>query len=599
MIQSSHYARLGSRLQSLDLSEVARALHGSLSSPNSAKLLKAVESEDWVAATTIKCDPRDYLSAASYMQDAIPASLLKKAEDLPLEVDRQAATYEKWIAAEYDCFRTNQRLYRFRKGMVHHLPSDIAVHHHLDGVRKIVESWIGYGPPRSLELGFSPGSTLTDRGRKATIAHKISNSPSVTPQFDTAGYPLFVGTLWHHNMVDAGKTPVIVQGGEYFTVPKTSWVERAAELQPSLPCSVQLAYGRKLREKLRSNTGLSLNGTVAYQGFGWDMSKAQEVHREVARRASVDRSFCTIDLSSASDTIARECVRLLLPPLWYRHLDGIRTHKVLIPKGLGHDGYRVLEKFSSMGNGFTFELETILFAAVACYVSRRAGYWGELGFDVFVYGDDIIVRDELYGDVESILVFLGFTVNAEKSFKGNHPFRESCGGDFFNGVNVRPTNLGKVNDLEASEIITVVNKIKRCSERAEAACGSNLNRLWFHLLAYLPRGVRNVRGPEWLGDSVIYDPLPGSWTTRCDGFATDIKCILTVADEAWLPWHLFDEATQLAVAVLGFGDGRRGLLPRNPKLYLEFGWTTLSLVSAPTCVDPRIDKALSDFRKWK
>lgn len=589
----------GLATQSLDLVAIARALHGSLDSPNSAKLLNAVESGDWEAVATMKCDPRGYLTAADYMRDAIPASLLKKAEDLPLETDRKAATYEKWLAAEYECFRTNQRLYRFQKGMIHHHPLDIAVSGHIDQIRKIIESWIGRKPSSSLELGFSPGSTLSDRGRKATIAHKISNRPSVTPQYDARGYPIFVGTMWHHNMVDAGLQPLIVEGGEYFTVPKTALVDRAAELQPSLLSSVQLAYGRDLRKKVRSNTGLSLHGTVAYQGFGWDLTKAQDIHREVAMRASVDSSFCTVDLVSASDMQARLCVKVLLPAGWYHHLDGARTHKVKVPHGDKHDGYRVLEKFSSMGNGFTFELETIIFAAIACYVTRRAGYWGELGFDVFVYGDDIIIRDELYDDLIAILAFFGFKVNSEKSFKGKHPFRESCGGDFFNGVNVRPTNLERVNDLETSEVITIINKVKHCSERAEAACGSNLNRLWFHLLSCLPRGIRGIRGPADFGDNVIYDPVQGNWITDCDGYVTRIQCLVPNADEAWVPWHRFDNPTILAVAVLGFGDGLRGLLPRDPFTTLSIGWTTLSLVSAPACVDPRIEKAQRVFRKWK
>lgn len=580
MYQSSHFSWLGDRKSSFDLKALASAMHYSLSSANSKTLLEKVEAEDWLAVVSIRCDPRDYPSPSSYFRDAIPASFLKKLVDLPLGLDVEAATFNKWISSENKCFKTNQRLYPFLAGKIHHLPSDRAISRHLSGIRKIIKSWIGESPPREIELSFSKGSTLTERGQLATIAHKIRKSPSSTPQLDNIGYPHFVGTLWHHNMVDAGLTPLSVPGGEYFTVPKTSLIRRSAELQPTLNLSLQLGIGKALRARLRANTGLTLLSGIPAKGPGWDLRRAQAIHSEVACRASVDQSFCTIDLSSASDTISKVLVESLIPASWFRLMDGARTHRVLLPKERG-GGYRYLEKFSSMGNGFTFELETIIFAAVACYVSRHEAYWGELGFDVFVYGDDIIVRDELYLKMKSILVFLGFELNTEKSFFGSHPFRESCGGDFFNGVNVRCTNLEKHDNLSTSEVVSTVNQVKHLCERFESVSLSGLNRVWFKLLEYLPSGIRRLRGPALLGDTVVYDPDEGSWIIRRTPYVVEVMTLQGDPCDAWIPWHRFDPATCLATAVLGFGDGFKGLLPKNPALKLKTQWTTLSCVSAP------------------
>jgi hypothetical protein len=93
-----------------------------------------------------------------------------------------------------------------------------------------------------------------------------------------------------------------------------------------------------------------------------------------------------------------------------------------------------LEKFSSMGNGYTFPLETLIFYAIAF------GVCVELGIpthDVRAYGDDIICPTQAYPLLAEVLTHLGFDVNRKKSFSEG-PFRESCGADYFQGIDIRP-----------------------------------------------------------------------------------------------------------------------------------------------------------------
>jgi hypothetical protein len=93
------------------------------------------------------------------------------------------------------------------------------------------------------------------------------------------------------------------------------------------------------------------------------------------------------------------------------------------------------EKFSSMGNGFTFPLETLIFWSLAASCC-------ESDVEASAFGDDLIVPTYAYGLLTEVLRSAGFLVNQTKSFhKG--PFRESCGKDYFRGTDVRPAYMSK------------------------------------------------------------------------------------------------------------------------------------------------------------
>jgi len=153
----------------------------------------------------------------------------------------------------------------------------------------------------------------------------------------------------------------------------------------------------------------------------------QTIQQRRAREGSLHGGFATIDLSSASDTIARQLVRFLLPSEWYSLLSAGCSRSYTY-KGEEH----YLEHFSSMGNGFTFPLESAIFWCLSQSVSSHGS--------VTVFGDDIICRTK---DVESVIEILqtaGFSVNGKKShFTG--PFRESCGADYLRGIDIRPVYI--------------------------------------------------------------------------------------------------------------------------------------------------------------
>jgi hypothetical protein len=158
--------------------------------------------------------------------------------------------------------------------------------------------------------------------------------------------------------------------------------------------------------------------------FGIDLRKGQTVNDRAAMLASRgETSDVTVDMERASDCTAFNAVGLLFPWEWFEFLNTFRSVGYT---GAFGDGW--YHKFSSMGNGCTFVIETIIFWAAAVAVGAN---------HPLVYGDDVIIPGEQFPEFERLINFLGFTINGEKSFTEG-PFRESCGGDYFDGIRVTP-----------------------------------------------------------------------------------------------------------------------------------------------------------------
>lgn len=203
-------------------------------------------------------------------------------------------------------------------------------------------------------------------------------------------------------------------------VAKNSQTMRPISIQSAASIATQLCVGRFFERRLKR--------------WGIDISVQQDIHRSMV----LTKDICTIDLKSASSLWSVKAVMLLLEPKWFRLLDSLRAQRI-------QSGERSFPShtFSAMGNGFTFPLETILFAAIvrACY--RLFGVpliQDGPNRNYSVFGDDIIVVKDVYDQVVRALTTLGLEVNSNKSFKEG-PFRESCGVDAYEGVDIRPVYL--------------------------------------------------------------------------------------------------------------------------------------------------------------
>jgi hypothetical protein len=105
----------------------------------------------------------------------------------------------------------------------------------------------------------------------------------------------------------------------------------------------------------------------------------------------------------------------------------------------------LLKKFSTMGSANTFPVESLVFLCVALAAVATKRGWRRirredlesLSEEVAVFGDDIVIPVDSRELFVHALEVLYFKVNDTKSFwSGN--FRESCGIDAFNGINVTP-----------------------------------------------------------------------------------------------------------------------------------------------------------------
>ena len=118
-------------------------------------------------------------------------------------------------------------------------------------------------------------------------------------------------------------------------------------------------------------------------------------------------------------------------------MTGVQTCALPISYTYKGSSPKRLEQFSSMGNGFTFPLETLLFyslaRAVLKYMHASAEEWDMLS----VYGDDITLPSRCFSLLTEVFTECGFLVNSRKSFSDG-PFRESCGADYLRSIDIRP-----------------------------------------------------------------------------------------------------------------------------------------------------------------
>lgn len=189
------------------------------------------------------------------------------------------------------------------------------------------------------------------------------------------------------------------QGSRFSTVPKNNEKRRPINVEPFGNIIVQRAIGNWIRGEIKAI-------------FGVDLLTCQQVHRKLISDVS---RWATIDLKDASDSILLKLCRFLLPDRVYRFIESSRSQMIY---GLDGD-YHLVNKVSSMGNGFTFELMTLILLAVSRQLDSSAS----------VFGDDIIIAPERAEELIGLLNRVGFVVNVDKTFITG-PFRESCGANY-------------------------------------------------------------------------------------------------------------------------------------------------------------------------
>lgn len=187
-------------------------------------------------------------------------------------------------------------------------------------------------------------------------------------------------------------------GSRFATVPKNNDKRRPINIEPFANLICQASLGDFFRRTLK-------------EYYAQDLDSLQDVHRKRIR----DLEYATIDLKNASDGISLSLVQFLLPKGVVKLIEQARSEFILGPDR----NYYQLKKVSSMGNGFTFELMSLIFTALCRVLDCTSS----------VYGDDIIIKRDLAPTLISNLTAVGLVVNEDKSF-WTGPFRESCGANY-------------------------------------------------------------------------------------------------------------------------------------------------------------------------
>jgi hypothetical protein len=389
-------------------------------------------------------------------------ALVYKNKDIDVGIDLEQASYEKFVACEDRCREMNS-VFRSERSL------DCESESILFLARSKIAKILGEVPSFSdLDLAYGPGANIGVGSKVACARTKLSADPTCSRTL----FP-FVGSLLsemplltaHYDSLSDKQGQIAIQqaSGKLVFVPKDARSHRSILVEPLLNSMLQKGIGTFLKARLKRS--------------GVDLSD-QTRNQRLACKGSIDGTLCTIDLSSASDLISYGAVLDLLPMPWFELLESARTESYIYC-GRSY----TMEKFSGMGNAFTFELESLVFYSLtwACckYLNLSAS-------EVSVYGDDIIAPAPSYETLVRILETMGFAINVKKSYNVG-PFRESCGADYFEGFNVRPFYLKEVFSYRV--IYVMHNWFMR-------ACELELANI---VLSFVPT-VRRVFGPDGFGD---------------------------------------------------------------------------------------------------
>lgn len=427
----------------------------------------------------LSVNPTAYSDSEALADDLLVTSLLAKADFLTTGIDTRKVAIQKFWEAEAQCADTNRRILRWS---LSERKENAYVTDVMYRARSIISKVLGKIDYEEIlnKAGWGPGVSSSAK-KDCSAYNKFRVSPEATPDL-IATYGIHVVnavTPWASILAEAAvnedgtSVPVSitrdrlipVRGNVVAFVPKNAKTDRAIAVEPHVNAWIQKGAGALIRDRLL-RIGINLND--------------QSVNQDLARKGSIDGSLCTIDLSSASDTISRELVEWLLPRDWFLLLDSMRS------KNGYHEGkWFRYEKFSSMGNGFTFELESAIFYSFVKAVCEIGHHTGSIS----VYGDDIIAPNDSFASIKEVFDFIGFTVNEGKSFHTGR-FRESCGKDYLNGVNVRPFYIRSVIlQGDFAQVRMIANRIRYY---ASQRCGgdysdSRFRRVWERLVLSTPR----------------------------------------------------------------------------------------------------------------
>lgn len=327
-------------------------------------------------------------------------------------------------------------------------------------------------------------------------------------------------------------------------VPKTRSTPRLIAEEPTCMQYMQQSIARPLMESIEACSTAKF-----FTGF-----TEQWPNQAMAQIGSEDGSLATLDLSEASDRVGNWMVEVFFEdfPWFLEAIQATRSRSIELPSGEVFQ----LRKFASMGSAMTFPIEAMVFTAITLEAVLRSQKKPltkrsirSLRDEVRVYGDDIIVPTDSAGAVIESLEAFGLKVNRHKSF-WNGEFRESCGKEYWNGIDVSITRFRKHAPSSRRHVEGIVSWVKTRNLFSDDLVWTNTVRLLDErleaLLGYFPyvqptsvllgrthpAGFYQVDGVKTGKND--QSPYARGWVVRevlqrqpLDGHAALLKCLLT------------------------------------------------------------------------
>lgn len=487
------------------LKAVSQTIFESIGTPRALAASILLREGEYAQLVSLEARPLDYRDAESFANDYLVVKFLSKFPSFKhKQLDPEGAARDSFVKFEKQCSVTNQRFRALMEDPTSKEVMDPLTLDILHLARRKIAEVLGEPDLNAISdlFGWGPGATSVARGHLTSAYVKFSQRLDVTSNSLVMGHccvnsiPAWVNCQLltsEFPSVSASLTREafnIVRGNEIVFVPKNAKTHRAIAKEPHVNGYLQKGFGAFIRKRLRDVARIDLN----------DQSRNQRL----ARHGSLTGELATIDLAGASDTVSKELVKWLLPQRWFALLDATRSKQ-----GYFEGNWIHYEKFSSMGNGYTFELESLIFWALC----KSSLHMHNRGQTLSVYGDDIIVPSSAYDLVVKVLDFCGFTVNDTKSYSTG-PFRESCGQDYFLGHNVRPIFL-KEEIANVESLYRLANRLRRYAHSRSSHCGCDIvyQRAWKQVVSFIPKPAR-IFIPNGFGDVGLVGNLDESTPRR-------------------------------------------------------------------------------------
>lgn len=355
-------------------------------------------------------------------------------------------------------------------------------------------AYVKYDDPASLTSGATSstprGANVAHRIQKAECSSLLRSSPLWEKLFFSRG----VEYLDHRHGISHESVCDIATDVKFLNVSEKDFL--LMRVVPKTASSVRLVWPEPaVNAYCNRLLGISLSRCI--NSTHLHLASAAKEHRSIAKESSIDGKFATCDFSSASDLIALKLSEWLAPPLVAQFLRFSRLGNYKVSDDAPVE---TIECTATMGCGFCWEWETVVFYTFLQSIRDLHFDYEQIpNLSLRAFGDDLIYPSEMHQHVLKYASVFGWIVNKDKSFASG-PFRESCGGDYHNGLNVRPVFSKNLLGTTV-ERMRLYNRI--VEDHGEEPKSSFLRSLLIKLVDYTPENQR-LFGPSHYGDAVFH-----------------------------------------------------------------------------------------------